>query len=471
MFGQLPTYAHKKANAFWQAAVPAHWEVKPGLSVCVENKRKNADLAEEQVLSLSFGRIVVKPVEKQRGLVPESYEGYQVLDPGDIVVRPTDLQNDQTSIRVGLVRDRGIITSAYIGLRPKAPWTAGYAHAYLATVDSTKRIYGMGSGLRQQLGWADIKRMPCLVPPDDEQAAIVKYLSHANARIETAIAAKRTLLSLLSQSRRAAIDELVCGIGRSDAQPSSAPWLTSMPSGWEWRRCRTLTSFVTSGSRGWAEYYADSGAMFLQSGNLGRELGLKLDNVQRVALPGSLEGLRTRIQANDILVCITGALTGNVARVPDDWTEEAYVNQHVALVRPRVSTVRPDFLAYALSGTTSQLQFKGSEYGGTKQGLGLDEVKNVEVLLPPVHEQAEIVAQIRMRTARLDQLANRARREIELLNEFRTRLFADIVTGQVDVRDAAASLPDVNLTISAHSSVSDDIDPTDLDGAINLSED
>jgi type I restriction enzyme S subunit len=78
-------------------------------------------------------------------------------------------------------------------LRPKEPWTTGYAHAYLATVDSTKRIYGMGSGLRQQLGWVDLKRLPCFVPPLEEQAAIVKYLTHANARIDKAITAKRAL--------------------------------------------------------------------------------------------------------------------------------------------------------------------------------------------------------------------------------------------------------------------------------------
>jgi type I restriction enzyme, S subunit len=466
MFSKLPSHAEVKQDGFWAAHVPAHWAVSPGLAVVSENRRKNSDLSEAQVLSLSFGRVVVKPVEKQRGLVPDSYEGYQVLNPGDIVVRPTDLQNDQTSIRVGLVRDRGIITSAYIGLRTKAPWTTGYAHAYLSTVDSTKRVYGMGSGLRQQLGWTDIKRMPCLVPPANEQADIVKYLAHANARIDKAIAAKRELLMLLSQSRRATIDELVCGTSRSDAEPSSAPWLATVPLGWEWRRCRMLTTLVTSGSRGWAEYYADTGAMFLQSGNLGRELCLRLDNVQRVDLPGSLEGLRTRVQPHDILVCITGALTGNVASVPGDWSEEAYVNQHVALVRSRPSAVNPQFLAYALSSTVSQLQFKGSEYGGTKQGLGLDEVKNVEVLLPPVPEQAAIVSQIRLRTARLDQLATRARREIELLNEFRTRLAADVVTGQVDVRAVAATMPEIDLTgNSVDSGIADDY-PADFDDAI-----
>lgn len=85
------------------------------------------------------------------------------------------------------MKERGIITSAYIGLRAHGgAWSDAYAYHYLAVVDSSKRIYGMGSGLRQQLGWPDLKRMPCLVPPPEEQAAIVKYLAHANARIDKA---------------------------------------------------------------------------------------------------------------------------------------------------------------------------------------------------------------------------------------------------------------------------------------------
>ena len=100
MFRDLPRYPEMTVSQLWDAKVPSHWEVHPGLAVLAENRRKNDGLIESQVLSLSYGRVVVKPVEKQRGLVPDSYESYQILVPGDIVVRPTDLQNDQASIRV-----------------------------------------------------------------------------------------------------------------------------------------------------------------------------------------------------------------------------------------------------------------------------------------------------------------------------------------------------------------------------------
>lgn len=189
--------------------------------------------------------------------------------------------------------------------------------------------------------------------------------------------------------------------------------------------------------------------MFLQSGNLGRRLDLKLAGVQRLALPSSVtEGLRTRVEAHDILICITGALTGNVALVPSDWAEEAYVNQHLALARPRHDVVDAEFLGHAMKSRPSQVQFRGSEYGGTKQGLGLDEVKNLELPVPPLTEQQAIVEKIRVRTRRIDSAMVRAEREVALLAEFRTRLVADVVTGQVDVRATANSLPAVAPTMA-----------------------
>ena len=129
-------------------------------------------MVEKRVLSLSYGRIVIKPDDKLHGLVPESFETYQIVDPGNIIIRSTDLQNDWTSLRVGLVRDRGIITSAYLCLRMVGPLTSEYGYLQLHALDLMKVVYGMGSGLRQNLDFTDFKRMPVLVPPPDEQGIL-----------------------------------------------------------------------------------------------------------------------------------------------------------------------------------------------------------------------------------------------------------------------------------------------------------
>ncbi len=163
--GLKPYPAYKDSGVPWLGQVPAHWEVVPGHRCLVEKKQLNVGLIETTVLSLSYGRIVVKPEEKLRELVPASFETYQIVNPGDIVCRPTDLQNDQNSLRFGLAKHRGIITSAYMSFRATSRLDSNFGYLLLHTYDVKKIFYGLGSGLRQNLDWQDFKRLPCLVPP------------------------------------------------------------------------------------------------------------------------------------------------------------------------------------------------------------------------------------------------------------------------------------------------------------------
>ncbi len=387
--------------------------------------------------------------------IPEDLSNYKVARAGNLVINK--MKAWQGSL--GLAPVDGIVSPAYFVF--EADFAVPKFGEYLLRSNPYIAKFGAASdGVRIGQWDLNIPRMRNIevqLPPADEQTAIVKYLAHANARISKAIAAKRRLIALLEDQRAATVDVLVTGRGVPGRAASSLPWLESVPDGWAWRRCRTLTRFITSGSRGWAGYYADEGPMFLQSGNLGRHLDVKLANIQRVELPESVtEGVRTRVWPRDLLVCITGALTGNVALVPENWTEEAYVNQHIALLRPEHGAVDAEFLGYAMKSAPSQIQFRGSEYGGTKQGLGLDEIKNLEVLIPTMPEQQAVVVAINARTARIDKTVGRTGGEIALLQEFRTRLVADVVTGQVDVRAIAATLPDAPEAVADLTADSDD---------------
>ena len=170
-----PYPAMKDSGVPWLGEVPSHWTHLPGRACYREKRVQNKGLTETTVLSLSYGHIVVKPPEKLHGLVPASFETYQIVEPGDIIVRPTDLQNDWNSLRFGLSRDRGIITSAYMCLCAEEVLTRPYGHFLFHTYDLKKVFYGLGSGLRQNLDWRDFKYLPCIVPPLPEQAAIVRY--------------------------------------------------------------------------------------------------------------------------------------------------------------------------------------------------------------------------------------------------------------------------------------------------------
>jgi type I restriction enzyme S subunit len=200
MIADLKPYAeYKDSGRSWLSSIPQHWEVRPGFAAFREKKVKNFGLREKTVLSLSYGRIVVKPPEKLHGLVPDSFETYQIVDPGDIIIRSTDLQNDWNSLRVGLVRDHGIITSAYLCFKVTDALIPEYGYLLLHAFDLMKVFYGMGSGLRQNLDFSDFKRMPIFIPPPDEQAAIVRFLEYANQRLERTIRAKRKVITLLNE--------------------------------------------------------------------------------------------------------------------------------------------------------------------------------------------------------------------------------------------------------------------------------
>ena len=219
-------------------------------------------------------------------------------------------------------------------------------------------------------------------------------------------------------------------------------WLGEVPQGWQRCRLRNIVSMVTTGSRGWASYASDTGPLFIRVANLSRgSLRLRFDDLVRLDLPITSEAGRTRIEAGDLLLSVT-AYIGSVGVAPEGF-EEAYVSQHVARCRP-LPGMHARWLGYVLLSTVGQTHGQMSLYGGTKDGLSLDDVKNYPILLPPQHEQEPAVRWIEGGLSGLVKIGDGAKRQIELVREYRTRLVADVVTGKLDVREAAARLPEVD---------------------------
>jgi type I restriction enzyme S subunit len=156
---------------------------------------------EDTILSLSYGQVIVKPRDKLHGLVPESFETYQIVNPGNVIIRPTDLQNDKTSLRVGLAKNRGIITSAYLCLETSPRLLPEFAYNLLHSYDVMKIFYGLGSGLRQNLDFKDIKRLPILLPPLEEQQKIVSFIQQQDRRIRKFIKRRVRIPDLIKEQR------------------------------------------------------------------------------------------------------------------------------------------------------------------------------------------------------------------------------------------------------------------------------
>jgi type I restriction enzyme S subunit len=178
------------------------WPTVPLRYICKEVKSKNRDLSESNLLSLSYGRIIPKDIDSSEGLLPESFDGYNIVEKGDTVLRLTDLQNDQKSLRVGLVEEKGIITSAYTTIRTSEIDPAFLSYQ-LKAFDAAKFFYALGGGLRQSMKFDDLKSIPILVPSIIEQtkflAQLDKSYMHTN-KIREALKSQIENVMLLKTS-------------------------------------------------------------------------------------------------------------------------------------------------------------------------------------------------------------------------------------------------------------------------------
>lgn len=209
--GLDPDVEMKDSGIEWIGEIPKHWDIHPVYSYFYEGKNSNYRLQEKNLLSLSYGRIITKDINTSSGLLPQSFTTYNVVELGDIIIRPTDLQNDKRSLRTGLVKETGIITSAYIDLKPKKNINFKYFHYLLHSYDISKVFYNMGNGVRQGLKYSEFAKLLLLQPSAEEQKTIVDYLDHKCSEIDSLISEKKQQLDVLAEYKKSLIYEYVTG--------------------------------------------------------------------------------------------------------------------------------------------------------------------------------------------------------------------------------------------------------------------
>lgn len=209
--GINPNAKMKDSGIEWIGEIPEHWEIHPIYYYFEERKHKNSLCKEQNLLSLSYGNIIRKDINALGGLLPESFNTYNIIEKDDIVIRPTDLQNDKRSLRTGLCKEHGIITSAYITLMPKQNVNSHYFHYLLHTYDIEKVFYNMGNGVRQGLNYSEFAKLLVISPTKDEQKDIVAYLDKKCSSIDSIISTKKQQLEKLEEYKKSLIFEYVTG--------------------------------------------------------------------------------------------------------------------------------------------------------------------------------------------------------------------------------------------------------------------
>lgn len=244
-----------------------------------------------------------------------------------------------------------------------------YYFRYFETQLSAKGTGTTFKAINQKL----IKNLEIPIPPLNEQSRIVARIEELFSELDKAVDTLKTTKEQLEVYRQAVLKDAFSDFEKKDS-------------------IRNLTMVVTSGSRGWAKYYSNSGALFVRIGNLTHS-GIDIDfrDIQHITPPNNAEGVRTRLQPNDVLVSITADL-GSIGFVSEK-VEEAYINQHIALVRFQ-NPVQGRFMAWYLRSEYGQKDLLKNKRGGGKLGLGLDDIRDTPVPIVDNVTATEIVDKV-----------------------------------------------------------------------------
>jgi len=287
-------------------------------------------------------------------------------------------------------------------------------YALLAEGDDIRK-FGKGS-THTTIYFPEVKAFNLTLAPKPEQRRIVAKLDSLRARSSRARQELDHIPKLIERYKQAILAKTFSEIPRD-----------------RFRTLRELTDLVTSGSRGWAKYYSEAGATFVRVGNVRRNaVDLDLADLQHVSPPESAEGVRTSLMPNDIVITITADL-GRVGIIPSNL-QEAYVNQHVALVRLKVARSATS-IAWYLSSPAGQASLLEKDRGVTRSGLGLDDIRAVAVPDLSVSESEEVVRKINSSFKWLDKIATEHARAEHLLPKLDQAILAKAFRGRLVPQD------------------------------------
>jgi len=442
--------AYKDSGVEWLGEIPAHWEVKrlkTVASVQLSNVDKKSVEGQEEVRLCNYTdvyyneRITADLEFMAATATPEQARRFS-LRAGDVLITKDSESWTDIAVPAVVAEDMpGVLCGYHLAhIRPGNDCDGAFLFRAFAAMGPRDQFQVAANGItRFGLGGDAIRTGLFALPLLTEQRAIAAFLDRETARIDALVARKERLIALLQEQRTALITRAVTK-GLDPTVPmkdSGVEWLGAIPAHWEVKRVKNLSRFVTSGSRGWAEHYTEEGSLFLRIGNLRTDsIDLDLSDTQLVSPPQGAEGERTRVRAGDLLISIT-ALIGAVGVVLEG-TPAAFVNQHLALVRLSDKGVRPRWLGYCVLSPVGQEQLRASLYGGTKDGLSLDDIRSLAVLVPPRKEQERIIGILDSAGRHLDALVAKVHDAIDRLKEFRTALISAAVTGKIDVREEVA---------------------------------
>ena len=461
MIADLKPYPdYRESEGKWLGKVPAHWAVRRFKYILREKDSRSAG-GKEQLLRVSQFTGVTQRLSVNGLDEPDtraaSLVGYKCVNPDDLVINIMLAWNGS----LGVSRYDGIASPAYCVYRfgeVAMPW---YYHHLLRSPAYKARIKALSTGVvesRLRLYTDDLFRLEALLPPPDEQAAIVRFLNHTNQRIERTIRAKRKVIALLNEQKQVIIHRAVTrGLDPNvRLKPSGIPWLGEIPEGWETRRIKQISKILrgkfSHRPRNDQSLY-DGPYPFIQTGAVARADKYITSFKQTLNKKGLAV---SKLFPKNTLVMTIAANIGDVAVL----TFDACFPDSVVGFIP-VKEVEQDYLYLVFLCMKPELLQEAPV--NTQGNLNVERIGSMGVPLPSIDEQRVIVQNIEEDTRTLITTISRTVREIDLLREYRTRLIADVVTGKLDVREAATQLPVEIEELESLDEIDDSAEIEDLD--------
>jgi type I restriction enzyme S subunit len=430
---EITSYEKMKDSGIeWIGSVPSDWRVHTLYQLVTQVKEKNSNLQEKNLLSLSYGKIKRKDIDSPDGLLPASFDGYNIIENGDIVLRLTDLQNDHTSLRVGLATERGIITSAYTTLRPIDTSNSKYLFYLLHAFDLKKGFYGMGSGVRQGLNYAEVKELRIVLPSQKEQDAIVYFLDDQCSEIDLAIdEAKSSIQDYKTLKANIISTTVLSGLdGDVDKRKCRIEWVPSIPSHWDTARF-VYKNWIRS-RLGWkglkAEEYVEDGYPFLSAFNINNNY-LCWEQLNYITQERYDESPEIKLRVGDILLVKDGAGIGKCARIDSLPLGESTVNGSLAVITPN------EDLDYRYEYYYLQCNVFQNIIARLRNGMGVphltqEAMKEIVIPLPPREEQEQIANFLDTECRKIDEIIELKNLLIIELEMYKRSLIFETVTGK-----------------------------------------
>lgn len=419
----------KNSGIEWIGEIPDDWKVVFLSSILKEHKRKNSGLICNNLLSLSYGKIKRKDINTTDGLLPQNFEGYNIIDDGDIVLRLTDLQNDQRSLRTGIAHETGIVTSAYVTVRCLNTIAyPNYMHYLLHSFDTSKGFYGMGDGVRQGLSYDGIKNIELLLPPIIVQQKIADYLDKKCAAVDRLIENQRAQIEKLKEYKQSVITEAVTkGLDPSvPLKDSGVEWIGNIPEGWRvysLKRACTIKTGSTLPKNSNQNYYDSHGILWI-----------KPDNLSEFKSIDTTKEYINEMGANHIIafppftlfVCCIGTI-GKIG-----FSEHiAYCNQQINGLFFNQDIVLFRFGMYAIFSQEKQHWYFAN--GNVIKILNTSNQGRIVIAVPSIKEQQQIAEYLDKKCGEIDKLIAIKQKKIETLAEYKKSLIYEYVTGKKEV--------------------------------------